>query len=137
MTVSTAQTEPAKRPRRRAAAAVFAVLFLLIGAGLLWYSFFWQAPRNTSSAAPSPTALLSPTVQTLPAMPTPRPSGATGTPPPVVVTTVVVVTSYVNPQASATQDSGVLALVTTVSGLLASLAGIVSAIVSVRAPRQR
>ena len=134
MTVSTAQTEPAKRPRRRMA-AVLALLFLLIGGGLLWYSFFWQAPLRTASAGPSPTTTRSPIAldQTVAATPSP---GATAAPV-VIVTTFVVVPTFANPPASSAQDSDTLALVTTVSGLLASLAGIVSAVVSMRGNRSR
>jgi hypothetical protein len=143
MNGSSTQTEPAKRSRRRAA-AVFAMLFLVIGVGLLWYSFVArQELAGNASAAPSPTTSLSPMAQTrtpAPSMaPTPSP-GATLQPPPpptVVVTTYVPVPTYVNAPASASEDSDLLPLVTTVSGLLASLAGIVSAIVSVRGPRSR
>ena len=136
MTVSTAQTKPAKRPRRRVA-VVLAVLFLLIGAALLSYSFFWQAQPRTSSASPIPTTTRSPVAQTQTVAAT-QTSGATGAPPVVIVTTFVVVPTFVNPPASSSaQDSDTLALVTTVSGLLASLAGIVSAVVSMRGNRSR
>jgi hypothetical protein len=140
MTTSTTETEPARRPRRRAAAVV-AALLLLVGVGLLLYSYAsWRVLPGHTNANVSPTTSLSPMAQTrtLPAA-SPAPSaGATSGPPVVVViTTHVAVPSFFTEPASSPQDSGLLALVTTVSGLLASVAGIVSAVVSVRGNRPR
>ena len=141
MNGSSTQTAPARRSRRTGA-AVFAMVALVIGVGLLWYSFVYSGgPSEQASAAPSPTTTLSPIAQTrtqaASAAPTLSPGATLAAPPVVVVTSYVPVPTYVNAPASSAQDSDTLALVTTVSGLLASLAGIVSAIVSVRAPRSR
>jgi hypothetical protein len=135
------RAEPARRPRRRAA-AVIAVLFLLIGVGLLLYSFVWWQERTEHvSAAPIPTTSLSPTTQIVPqtqtVAATVSPGGTVGAPPVVVVTTYVPVPILGDAPSSVSQDSGVLALITAISGLFASLAGILSAVVSMRAPRSR
>jgi hypothetical protein len=141
MTGPTTRTEPGRTRRRTA--AVLAVLLLIIGIGLLLYSFVARGEQPQASPAPILTTTPSPITQTRtqPAAPTPSP-GATGTtggsPPVIVITTYVPVTTYVNvPVSSAPQEQDTLALVTTVSGLLASLAGIVSAFVSMRGSRSR
>ena len=144
MTVSTTQAEPAKRPRRRLRAAVLAALLLLIGFVLLSYSLFTYT-QETGAAAPQayPTTTLSPTAQTQTVAATPLPTpGDTSSPEPadppvVVITTFVAVPTYVNVPATSSDDSTLLSLVTTVSGLLASVAGIVSAVVSARGSRPR
>jgi len=139
MTTSTTETKPSRRPRRRAAAVV-AVLLLLVGVGLLLFSYLsWLTPAGQSAPSVVPTTSLSPVAQTqtVAASPLPTPGG-TGLPPVVVTrTTYVAVTKLVTEPASSPADSGLLAMVTTVSGLLASVAGIVSAVVSVRGNRPR
>ena len=140
MTTSTTGTKPTRRPRRRTAAVV-AVLLLLVGVGLLLFSYLsWLAPARQSAANVVPTTSLSPVAQTqtVAASPLPTPGGTGGTQTVVVTrTTYVAVTNLVTEPASSPADSGLLAMVTTVSGLLASVAGIVSAVVSVRGNRPR
>jgi hypothetical protein len=127
-------TTESRPRRRRGKLAVFAVLLLLIGVALLAFSFTVWQKRNTNpaSAAPSrsPTTTLSPVA-------IPPPSLGTGQPTERPATRYVVVPSYVNvPVASAPSGpSDSLALISTVSGLLASIAGIVSAVVSIRGTR--
>jgi hypothetical protein len=124
---------------RRRTAAVLAVVLLLIGIGLLLYSAASGRDRaGQVSTAPSPTTTPSPMTQTRTLPATPTPGGTSGGPPPVVViTTYVPVPTYVNMPATGPAESGALALVTTVTGLLASLAGILSAIVSMRGSRRQ
>jgi hypothetical protein len=119
---------------RRWVGALLAIVLLPLGAALLLYAYVLSGDPETD-ASPQPTATR--TVVTLPVEATPSPGGsASGSPPEtrfITVTTVIAIP----PTDPGPDDPDVLALVTTVSGLLASVAGIVSAIVSVRAPRRQ
>ena len=59
------------------------------------------------------------------------------TPPVVVVTTYVAVPTYIAIPVPQSDDSDVLNIVTTVSGLVASLVGLLTAVISVRGTRAR
>ena len=128
--------ETTRAPRRRRRAAVIATLLLVVGLGLLFYSATYLTSRSgdTQNAAPPIQATtMSPAVM----IPAPSASpGSTGGPPPTPVVTYIAVPTYV-PVPVASQESGLLPLITTISGLLASLAGIVSAVVSMRGARAR
>jgi len=131
----TTSPRPAKR-RRRAAPAVLALVLLALGAGLLWFSLGVREQNSGASASePIRTTTRSPVAVAASPRPT-LPGDTTETPGPVITTYVVVTTEIAAPPAQP-QDSGTLALITTVSGLLASLAGIVSAVVSIRGTRAR
>jgi hypothetical protein len=141
---STASAEPVKR-RRRPGWIVATVLLLLIGLGLLGFSLLTKSDKaNPASAAPSPspTTTLSPVAQTqtVAATPPPTPGATPGSPVVVVLTSYVAVPTYVTafPAVSSSPDqSDIVALVTAVSGLLASVLGLVSAFVSIRGTRVR
>jgi hypothetical protein len=124
-----------RRPRRRRRAAMFAVLFLLVGLGLLLYSATYLTSRssNPSNAGPPrPSISLSPVA--VPADGTPTPGDTTPTPR-ISYVTVTVPVPVQAPPAAPVQETGWLPLVTTLSGLVASVAGIVSAFVSMRRTR--
>ena len=126
--------ETTRAPRRRRRAAVLALLFLLIGVGLLLVSATYlteRGPGDSTAAPPSPATSPSPIVM----LPTPGDTTASPVPPSPVVTYIAVPTFVPVPVPA--QESGLLPIITTVSGLLASLAGIVSAIVSIRGARAR
>jgi hypothetical protein len=143
---STSPSQPVHR-RRRARWIVAAALLLIVGIGLLAYSMLITNEQGAPLAQPSqsPTTTLSPVRQT-PTMPavTPIPSqGASGTaqpsaPPVSVVTSYVAIPTYVPvPADSGGDSSDVVSLVTAVSGLAASVLGLVSAFVSIRGTRAR
>ncbi len=71
------------------------------------------------------------------AAPTPSPGGSVVAPQVSVITTYVAVPTYVAAPPAGVDDSDVLNIVTTFGGLLASLVGLVSAVVSVRGARPR
>jgi hypothetical protein len=128
-----------KPPRRRRRAALLAVLFLLAGMGLLLFSatdlMSRSNPGNSTAAPPSRSSVPS----TIVVYPSPTPGDTTASPsppPPSPIVSIIAVPTFV-PVPVPAQESGLLPLITTISGLLASLAGIVSAIVSVRGSRAR
>jgi hypothetical protein len=127
--------ETTRAPRRRRRAALLAVLFLLVGLGLLFFSATYLTERSSpgNSAAQPPRLTTSPS----PVLVQPVPSdGTSGTPVPASPTVrYIAVPTYVPVYVTA-EESGLLPLITTVSGLLASLAGIVSAVVSVKSARR-
>jgi hypothetical protein len=127
--------ETTRAPRKRRRAALFAVLFLLIGLGLLFFSATYITGRNSGNSTAGPPSMAS---SPSPVVILPSPSdGTTGTPaPPSPVVSYVAVPTFV-PVPVPAQESGLLPLITTISGLLASVAGIVSAIMSVRGARAR
>jgi hypothetical protein len=135
MTSSSGSKRP--RPVRRWVGALLAVVLLPVGAALLLYSF--ASRESNPDAAPFPS--LSPSVVSSPVAGTPIPSsgGSASAAPPEP--TYVAVTTYITvPMTAPRSDSNdvdVLSLVTTITGLLASVAGIVSAVVSARAPRRQ
>ena len=124
----TAGTEGKRTGRaRRWVGAILAAVLLPLGVAMVLYSF--ASGDTTMNASPpttmSPSTILSP----LPAM-TVDGSSTPDTPnTPVVITTLV----EVQLPTSGGQDS--LNLVATIAGLLASVAGIVSAVISARAAR--
>jgi hypothetical protein len=125
--------ETTRAPRKRRRAALLAVLFLLVGLGLLFFSATYltgRSPGDNTAAPPSQATSPSPVV----ILPSPS-DGGSGTPaPPSPVVSYVAVPTFV-PVPVPASESGLLPLITTVSGLLASVAGIVSAIVSIRGAR--
>jgi hypothetical protein len=126
-----------KRPRRarRWAGAILAAVLLPVGAGLLLYPYL-LGDDHESNASP-PTTVVS-SVLTMPAdNPTPSPGGTTSGPAPEPSVTTIYHTIAIAPTDPGSEGPDILALVTTISGLLASAAGIVSAFVSARAPKRQ
>jgi hypothetical protein len=127
--------ETTRAPRKRRRAALLAVLFLLVGLGLLLFSAAYVFDRSSpgDNAAAPPRLTTSPS----PVLVEPVPSDSTsGTPvPPSPTISYTPVPTYI-PVYVPAEESGLLPLITTVSGLLASLAGIVSAVVSVKSARR-
>jgi len=136
-TSSTERTAP--RKARRWVGVLLAIVLLPAGAALLIYSYN-SFRAETGDANPAPQSTPSPTVitSTLPvAAPTPSPgASAPSAPRPSVTTVTSIVEVPVAAPPSAPQGSDPLTLITTISGLLASIAGIVSAIVSARTARR-
>jgi hypothetical protein len=124
--------ESPRAPRRRRRAALFAVLFLLVGLGLLFYSATYLSERSTGdqNASPPKVTAMSPSPVAVPPEGTPTPGDTTPTP----RISYIAVPTFV-PVPVPVQETGLLPLITTVSGLLASVAGIVSAFVSMRRTR--
>jgi hypothetical protein len=117
-------SRPRGRGRRRAVAGFFAVVLLACGAALLYYSFSARgggpgdaSPPVTRSISVTPT-LVSEVQQ----------NGGRR----VVVTSYITVTAVPSPG-----GTDFLPLLSTVTGLIASVAGIISAVVSVRPIRLR
>jgi hypothetical protein len=120
---------------------VSGLILLVVGVALLAISLASRRPGITHSATGvQPTVTLSPVFTTVPApgLGTGYPSPGEGpTPTPIVITSYVAVPTYVSVPPGDSGGSGLLTQVTTVSGLLASVAGVVSAIVSIRDRRPR
>ncbi len=118
--------------------AVLAAVLLLLGIGLLGYSFLTMGGRPANvSAGPSPTVTLSPLIETRTGAASPSPGGSPLPPVVIVITTYVAVPTFVPMPSGQTESSDLLAVISTVGGLVASIAGIASAVVSMRGARPR
>jgi hypothetical protein len=108
-------------------------VLLPIGASLLLYSYVLSGDRPDNASPPN---TVTSSVVTVAASPVAS-DGPTSGPPPEPVVTTIYHTIAIAPTSPGSDDPDILALATTITGLLASVAGIVSAIVSARAPRRQ